>query len=435
MNRGVKFLLGAAVVSAIGALTIVPEVPTVTSQDSAVALEVSVEPTPLRISCPGSFVEFGGESGVDLGSIERVGEAAVSVAQAEYQPSDPLTADFIELVAEGDDQSTALLSASQAQFVDRERATGLSATFCEQPATTGWFISGQSSVGAETVLLLQNPNAIDTQLVLNLHLPGGITQERLTLGAGQERLIGMAPLAGLAPIYAIEFESLGTPIVAAIQQRFSRGLTPLGVSTSMASASVTTDQWMTPVAVMAEGYQAPVLRIYAPQERAEVIVTAFSAEGSEIIRQVVAEQSFVELPLELPNGLYALKLQSDQPVLAGVLNPSLEPLDHAWIAPAEALAEVTLAIPSYATDLVITNPNAVAISANVELLQGQRRSIQSVQVEPLSVVAVPVTGRSVSVSSASAIFTALQIRDPLGYAVIIPSENQNAGSQMEIIVR
>jgi len=435
MNRGVKFLLGAAVVSAIGALTIVPEVPTVTSQDSAVALEVSVEPTPLRISCPGSFVEFGGESGVDLGSIERVGEAAVSVAQAEYQPSDPLTADFIELVAEGDDQSTALLSASQAQFVDRERATGLSATFCEQPATTGWFISGQSSVGAETVLLLQNPNAIDTQLVLNLHLPGGITQERLTLGAGQERLIGMAPLAGLAPIYAIEFESLGTPIVAAIQQRFSRGLTPLGVSTSMASASVTTDQWMTPVAVMAEGYQAPVLRIYAPQERAEVIVTAFSAEGSEIIRQVVAEQSFVELPLELPNGLYALKLQSDQPVLAGVLNPSLEPLDHAWIAPAEALAEVTLAIPSYATDLVITNPNAVAISANVELLQGQRRSIQSVQVESLSVVAVPVTGRSVSVSSASAIFTALQIRDPLGYAVIIPSENQNAGSQMEIIVR
>ena len=359
----------------------------------------------------------------------------MSVAQEEYQPSDPLITDFIELVAEGNDQSTALLSASQAQFVDRERATGLSATFCEQPATTGWFVSGQSSVGAETVLLLQNPNAIDTQLVLNLHLPGGITQERLTLGAGQERLIGMAPLAGLAPIYAIEFESLGTPIVAAIQQRFSRGLTPLGVSTSMAAASLTTDQWITPVAVMAEGYQAPLLRLYAPQGRAEVIITAFSAESSEIIRQVVSEQSFVEIPLALPNGLYALKLQSDQPVLAGVLNPSLEPLDHAWLAPAEALADVTLGIPSYATDLVITNPNAVAISATVEVMQGQRRSIQSVQVKPLSVVSVPVTGRSVTVSSASAIYTALQIRDPLGYAVIIPSENQNAGSQMEIIVR
>ena len=435
MKGPLKLLVGLLSVAAMAAMLLIPKVPVEVSNVSVAPVQVSVDPTPLRISCPGAFVELGGQSGVDIGSIARVGETAVTSAQPESQLDNPLITNFAELLAVGSDQSTALLSATQAQFVDRERARGLSATFCEQPATTGWFVSGQSSVGAETLLMLHNPNPVDTQVLLRLHLPGGVSQERLALGAQEEKLLPLSPLAGQQAIYAIEFESLGAPIAAAIQHRFSRGLTPLGVSVSMAASKPALDQWITPVQVFAEGYQAPRLRLYAPAGRAEVIITAFSAADPEIFRQVVPEGSFIELPLELANGLYALNLQSDQPILSGVLNPTLEPLDHAWISPVDALNEVTMAIPSYRTELVITNPNALAISANVEIWQGQRRSIQSVQIDALSSAALPVSGRSVSVTSANAMFAALQLVDPLGYAVITPSENQNLGSEQEILVR
>ncbi|MBT5847700.1 MAG: hypothetical protein HOH85_00925, partial [Micrococcales bacterium] len=34
-------------------------------------LAVSVEPLPLSVYCPGAFAEIGGESGIELGAIER----------------------------------------------------------------------------------------------------------------------------------------------------------------------------------------------------------------------------------------------------------------------------------------------------------------------------------------------------------------------------
>ena len=282
---------------------------------------------------------------------------------------------------------------------------------------------------------MANPSLVDTQVLLTFHLPGGLVEERVALSAGAELTLGLASIVGPEPSYAIEFSSLGAPVAVALQHRFSRGLTPLGVSLSMSSRAPALDQWITPLDVFAEGYQAPLLRLFAPEDRSEVIITAFSQGDPELFRQVVPAGAFLELPLELSNGSYALKIQSDNPVLAGVLNPSLEPLDHAWISPAESFSTLSLPIPNYRTQLSLTNPNAVPISVRVDVENAGRSTIQSVQLEPLSVTAVPVSGDFVAMESANQFFAALQLTDPLGYALISPSENQNLGSELSVLVR
>lgn len=435
MNKVLKTLLGVVATLATGSLVLIPSADLSAATSAQQPIDISVEPKTLQVSCPGSFMELGGESGTELGQLERIGQASLSAIQPAGAEADPLISEFLSLQAEGLQQSTALLSAVQAQYVERQRAKGLAATFCEQPTTAGWFVSGQSSVGAETLLLMSNPSLVDTQVLLTFHLPGGLVEERVALAAGAEVTIGLASIVGPEPSYAIQFSSLGAPVAVALQHRFSRGLTPLGVSVSMSSRAPAMDQWITPLEIFAEGYQAPLLRLFAPGERSEVIITAFSQGDHELIRQVVPAGAFLELPLELPNGRYALKIESDHPVLAGVLNPSLEPLDHVWVSPAESFSSLSLPIPNYRTQLSLTNPNAVPISVRVDVENSGRNSIQSVQLEPLSVTAVPVSGDFVAMESASQFFAALQLTDPLGYALINPSENQNLGSELSILVR
>lgn len=435
MNKVLKTLLGAMATVATGSLLLIPSVELSAATSALQPIDTSVEPKTLQVSCPGAFLELGGESGTELGQLERIGQASVSAIEPEGLGTNPLISEFLSLEAEGLQQSTALLSAVQAQYVERQRAQGLAATFCEQPTTAGWFVSGQSSVGAETMLLMSNPSLVDTQVLLNFHLPGGAVEERVALAAGAELALGLASIVGPEPSYAIEFSSLGAPVAVALQHRFSRGLTPLGVSLSMSYRAPALDQWITPLEVFAEGYQAPLLRLFAPEERSEVIITAFSQGDPELFRQVVPAGAFLELPLELPNGRYALKIESDNPVLAGVLNPSLEPLDHVWISPAHSFSSLSLPIPNYRTQLSLTNPNAVPISVRVDVVNAGRSTIQSVQLEPLSVTAVPVSGDFVAMESASQFFAALQLTDPLGYALINPSENQNLGSELSILVR
>lgn len=435
MNKALRVIVGTLLTGAVGSLLLVPSVDLSSAQPELQAITTSVQPNTLLVSCPGAFMELGGEAGTELGQLERIGQSSVSAIAPDEASTSPLISEFLTLSADGLEQSTALLSAVQAQYIERQRAQGLAATFCEQPTTAGWFVSGQSSVGAETLLLMSNPSLVDTQVLLTFHLPGGVVEERVALAAGTEITLGLASIVGPQPSYAIEFSSLGAPVAAALQHRFSRGLTPLGVSLSMSSRSPALDQWITPLEVFAEGYQAPLLRLFAPEARSEVIITAFSQGDPELFRQVVPAGAFLELPLELPNGRYALKIESDNPILAGVLNPSLEPLDHVWISPAETFSSLSLPIPNYRTQLSLTNPNAVPILVRVDVENSGRNSIQSVQLEPLSITAVEVAGDAVVLQSANQFLAALQLNDPLGYALINPSENQNLGSELSILVR
>ncbi|MEL0200799.1 MAG: DUF5719 family protein, partial [Aquiluna sp.] len=215
--RGILALLLPGLV--VSGFLLLPRAETLAEPASAKEFEVSVDPQQLQIVCPGALVEVGGEDGTQLGLVERVGEASLRVYSQDGITPPPTTRDSVPLEAAGTEQSTELLSAIQSQAISRQRAAGLAATFCEQPTTAGWFISGASGVGNETVLIAANWNEVDTQLIVEVHSPGGVTAERFALAAGQERLISLAPLAALASVYSVKVESTGPAVTLAVQNR------------------------------------------------------------------------------------------------------------------------------------------------------------------------------------------------------------------------
>jgi len=402
---------------------------------AAPEFQVSVDPADLEIVCAGALIEVGGEDGTDLELIERVGEAGVRVFSAEEISVPPTTVASVPIEVKGSKQSTELLSAIQAQAVSRERASGLAASFCEQPITSGWFISGASGVGNESILSAANWSDVDTQLIVELYSPGGMVAERYALAAGQERLITLAPLAALASVYAIRVESTGPGIAVALQNRWSRGLTPLGVELSGTTQLPALQHWIQPVSVLAEGYQPPKLRLFSPGGAAEVVITAFGSEGPELFRTVVPEAGFAELDLALAAGTYLIKVESNVEVLAGVRNPALDPLDYAWIYPQQLFTSLALPVPSYKTTLWIANPGALAISLTLTTTTNDRASYQTLELGPFESAGIPVSSDSLLVQSASEFLAALELLDGAGYAVIGPSENKNLGEDLVVGVR
>jgi len=402
---------------------------------AAPEFQVSVDPADLEIVCAGALIEVGGEDGTDLELIERVGEAGVRVFSAEEISVPPTTVASVPIEVKGSKQSTELLSAIQAQAVSRERASGLAASFCEQPITSGWFISGASGVGNESILSAANWSDVDTQLIVELYSPGGMVAERYALAAGQERLITLAPLAALASVYAIRVESTGPGIAVALQNRWSRGLTPLGVELSGTTQLPALQHWIQPVSVLAEGYQPPKLRLFSPGGAAEVVITAFGSAGPELFRTVVPETGFAELDLALAAGTYLIKVESNVEVLAGVRNPALDPLDYAWIYPQQLFTSLALPVPSYKTTLWIANPGALAISLTLTTTTNDRASYQTLELGPFESAGIPVSSDSLLVQSASEFLAALELLDGAGYAVIGPSENKNLGEDLVVGVR
>lgn len=431
--RGILALLLPGLV--VSGFLLLPKVETSAEPANPQQFEVSVDPQGLQIVCPGALVEVGGEDGTELGLVERVGEASLRVNSQDGITPPPTTVGSVPLEAAGTEQSTELLSAVQSQAISRQRAAGLAATFCEQPTTTGWFISGASGVGNETVLIAANWNDVDTQLIVEVHSPGGVTAERFALAAGQERIISLAPLAALASVYAVRVESTGPAVTLAVQNRWSRGLTPLGIELTSTTQLPGTDHWIQPVTVLAEGYQAPMLRLYAPGDSAEVVVTAFGEDGPELFRSVVPEAGFAELELELAAGTYVLKVESTTEVLAGVRNPALDPLDYAWIYPQELFTSLALPVPNYATTLQLANPGALAISLTVVTTTNDRPSYQTLELGAFESAGIEVSADSVLVQSASEFLAALEVVDGAGYAVIGPSENKNLGEDLLVRVR
>ncbi len=271
-------------------------------------------------------------------------------------------------------------------------------------------------------------------MLIEYHLPGGVTTERVAIAAGEERLASLAVSANLESTFALRIESLGSPISAAVQNRYSRGLTPLGINLSTKLSQPATEQWLLPISALATGYERPTLRVYNPGAETEVIATIFGTNGVEVIREFVAAGSFVEVPISFEGEASAIQIQSEEPVLAGVLNPSLDPLDRAWILPADSFTQVRIPLSVYDTSLYVNNPNATAITITVLVEDGVYQNYQTLELAPFTMESFPVSGDSVRVESANLFQAALEIVDQ-GYAAIIPSENQNLGDELVVVVR
>jgi hypothetical protein len=329
-----------------------------------------------------------------------------------------------------------LLSAIEYQVVDRTRASGLIAGYCEQPLTNGWFVSGDGGAGKESVLIVANPNPVDTQLLLEIHFAGKVITERYVIGPLSEELISLAAVVGVEPSYAVYFESGGGGLVAAIQHRYSDGLNSLGVSLDTAVRQAQRSLWLAPVSILADGFERPRLRLFAPTAASNLTITYHSrSTRTQMVEFSLDSGELFELEPQLPPGTYAIEIESSEPVLASILNPSLSPLDYQWISPSERFTTLSLPIPSIDTELALANPTESGIRITVEVDAAEGNQISVLELAPNEIELLPLAGRTVSISSSGEFIAALQLITSSGYAVINPSENSNPGQSLSVIVR
>ena len=400
---------------------------------------ISVEPLPLRVVCPGALVEVGGESGVELGTVEKVGEALISsqFTANELLVTPPVTSVLAALGEAGDkDQSTNLISMIQTQVIDRERAKGLAGTFCQSPMASGWLINGSAVVGFESVIIAHNPAEVEALVELEIHLPSRIITDRLALAPGEEQLITTSQYANGEDSFAVYFESSGPKISMAMQNRQTRGLNPIGVELEGPTLRPDTEFVFAGLRPLTQGFENPTMRVYNPgAELAEVVVTVFGEGNVELFREFVNPGTFSAIELVISGSYQLATLTSDTEVLAAILNPSIEPvLDFAWIQPAELFTSVTLPLSNYQNSVLIANPSSSALEVSIETRTGNRLSYQTLVVAPFGQATVPASANSIKIDGSTEFAVALEVFDPNGYSVIHPRETTNLGNDLEIRV-
>tara|TARA_B110000305_G_C19455835_1_gene650910 strand:+ start:2615 stop:3946 length:1332 start_codon:yes stop_codon:yes gene_type:complete len=438
-----RIVLAIALVGLFLSQIVVTQFPVLSTSTSFAipsSLTVAVEPLPLELYCPGAFAEVGGESGIELGQIDRIGEASIYqfLGSGELIVDPGLTTTpGARLVAVGDNQSTGLLSVIQSQGIARDRAVGLMATTCSQPLFSGWFISGAAALGQETVLLLANPSESETLVSLQFLVPGGKISKQVSLAAGQTVVLPVSSVIFQESMFSLWFETSGVPISVAMQQRATAGLSTRGVDMQLPSVATANDNLITGLSVRSEGFDKPVLRLFNFGDIAtEAVITAVSSNNVVVLRQQVQSEGFAEIELDLTDGDYLVRVESVSPLLAGIKNTILKPVvDFSWLTQSSKFTDLTIPIPSYKTRLHVANFGSTALAVNLEITNGTRVEYQSFEIASLSQVSLPISGDSIRINSASEFTAALEVIDVPGYAVINPRENQNFGDALSVSVR
>ena len=425
-----KFLLrlvsALAVLAAAGALFLLPSVPML-PEAKLEARTVGVEPLPLRANCAGPLVEVGGVQGTALGEISRIGNPLVAVHGSELD-SEQSWASF---EVPGSPQSTDLLSANQVQSVDRPRVRGLAAANCAQPNNFGYFVSGNSGPGSESILILGNPNQVEVLVELELALESEIITERITVAAGEQKVVSLVALSGAEPIFALSYQTSGLPVSAFMQQRTVNGLAATGVD--LVTPQLPKSSGVIPgIEVVTEGFAPAELRVFNPGlVQTEVVLQLKNSERTEEIRILVPAGKILSQGVSLAAGATLILFESSQPVVLALKNQILdEGLDFSWLSPTDGFSEPLRLVVSRTSTLFIANPSVGNLSLVIEGPVGQ-----SAVVSGGGQVGIPVTPGSYLLSGNLEFHALLSIKNSTGYATIAPSQMQNSGEELTVLVR
>ena len=425
-----KFLLrlvsALAVLAAAGALFLLPSVPML-PEAKLEARTVGVEPLPLRANCAGPLVEVGGVQGTALGEISRIGNPLVAVHGSELD-SEQSWASF---EVPGSPQSTDLLSANQVQSVDRPRVRGLAAANCAQPNNFGYFVSGNSGPGSESILILGNPNQVEVLVELELALESEIITERITVAAGEQKVVSLVALSGAEPIFALSYQTSGLPVSAFMQQRTVNGLAATGVD--LVTPQLPKSSGVIPgIEVVTEGFAPAELRVFNPGlVQTEVVLQLKNSERTEEIRILVPAGKILSQGVSLAAGATLILFESNQPVVLALKNQILdEGLDFSWLSPTDGFSEPLRLVVSRTSTLFIANPSVGNLSLVIEGPVGQ-----SAVVSGGGQVGIPVTPGSYLLSGNLEFHALLSIKNSTGYATIAPSQMRNSGEELKVLVR
>jgi hypothetical protein len=203
---------------------------------------------------------------------------------------------------------------------------GLTVSACVPPAEEQWLVGGGSAPGRSEQLVLTNPgpDAVTVEvLVWGTDGPVGTTGASGIVVPGGDQVVelldGLAPAAD-APVVAVS--ASGGPVVAHLAESFREGTTDRGTEVMSPVAAPATDLVVPALPPVPDGHEhRVVLRVAAPGAQAVVDVTALTADGAVRLTDRVTRVRgghTVDVDLgDLPEGATALRLRSDEPVVAG----------------------------------------------------------------------------------------------------------------------
>ena len=401
-------------------------------------ISVSTTAKPLQLYCQGPLAELGGKDGTDLGSMALVGKADVryrlGVGSLVSEPESRVT-QGVAIAMASREQSTATLTAAQSQLIQRPRMAGLAASNCGQPQAEGWLLNGMAGSGFESILHVANPNPVEVQIDLVFHLATSSNSHLITLAPFESQQLSLASFVEAEPSFAIYFRSSGQKVSVALQNRSSAGLSATGVELKGPTAKASKTLAIPGFQILADGLAKPALRIFNPGPDAANALVTFLGSGtnSDVVEIEIPAAGFAEVSPELQVGDYLVLIESDAELMAELYNPYVaKNFDFAWLTPAEAFTgELAMVVPSFAAKIAIANPAAEEITVLLTLDTGA----QAISVPARSQLQVSVTGKSLLLESQGEYFVNLILTDPKGYAVITPRENQNLGSNIQVLVR
>ncbi|QDZ16455.1 DUF5719 family protein [Humibacter ginsenosidimutans] len=287
----VAALVGAAVVP-LPAFTVNPPSKT-----------VSPVPANQQRVCPGGLLELGDGSAASsltsIGAASTKTEATTQVVTKSLATpsvhSDDGAPRTISTNSTGAAQRP-LIAGAQSQTASSADTAGLVAVACGEATSDSWLVAGATTLGATSLVMLNNPTAVDATVDLTVYTEAGRAD-----AAGSTGLIVRAksqlvvPLTGLVPnaqASVVHVQASGGSVYAVLQQSAVSGLAPQGVdlvaptaepATSLVIPGMTVKNLGKAAGADGASNQIPAVRLLAPgTSAAHVTVTATSESAASV---------------------------------------------------------------------------------------------------------------------------------------------------------
>ncbi len=317
--------------------------------------------------------------------------------------------------------SRRLSGGNQAVVVDAQKVTPISwvadqgvwasAITCIAPISSQWFVGGSADVTSKGIFTLVNSGLGRASVSLVIFTEKGRQPEQLvTLNANSVKSIPLVNLAPSATKIAIQVVPQTGRVNAFLSDSRGRGLRALGgdfVNGQGESAKNIVIPAI-PHAVIRKDALPHTLRILVPGDvAAHINATIVSTDGTfapaGIDGATIPAGRTIEIPIKtmMAPGKFALKLNSDRPIVASVFSKtvSLNKSDFIWSTPAPALTSSTYAVSGLTPTLVFTG-SKFKVGLDLMALNGKIRHYD-VTGESIASFAIPDGTREVSIVSTS----------------------------------
>jgi len=419
----VGIVASIAIIGAVGLLPLPSHriaIPTVT---------VTPDPADQVRVCPGALLRLGDENGQNANTPSSLGAPSITRAGIGADLTNQRIA--VSDAATGGGSSApdvltlppaagATLAGAQSQVAHASDYTGLAAATCAEPSGSIWLVGGSTAVGRSTLLTLANPSPVDATVALTILSSNGPVSapgmSGIVVKAGSQRVI---PLAGYAPDVespVVHVVSRGGQVVAALQQSIVRGLDAGGVDLIGAAGDPAKHLVIPGVRVLdAVGVNKTLglsdwddvvaaVRVAVPGSRSAKVQVELKPQDTKLdglsFEVDVSSGEVSELGLDsaagtdsgsvtIPDGMYTVVIDADQPVVAGVRVSTAEdpsthggaaatsdttapPSDFAWFEPSPVLnGDTAVAIADGpAPMLSVVNPTTASVTVTLDAQSG-----------------------------------------------------------------